>query len=88
MGELRNDEITLSPAKLQALSAATPKGVPETTLPEFAKYYLANKPEDSDWVVLPVTNFDAYLGTTSFSRKWLARLPESILVRENDFGVC
>lgn len=88
LGKLRNNEITLSPEQLQALSAVTPRGVPETVLPELVKYYLANKPEDSDWVVLPVTNFDAYFGTTSFSRKWLAKLPESVLMRENGFGVC
>lgn len=50
--------------------------------------YLANKPEDSGWVVLPVKNFDACFGTTSFSRKRLARLPESALVRGNGYGVC
>lgn len=88
LGRLRNDEITLSPEQMQALSDATPKGVPETVLPALAKYYLANKSEDSDWVVLPVTNFDAYFGTTSFSHKWLAKLPESILLRGNGFGVC
>lgn len=88
LGPLKNKEFTLSSGQLQALSAATPKGVPETVLPELAKYYLANKPENSDWVVLPVTNFDAYFGTTSFSRKWLAKLPENVLVRENGFGVC
>lgn len=87
-GRLRNDEITLSSEQLQALSSATPKGVPETVLPALAKYYIVNKSEDSDWVVLPVTNFDAYFGTTSFSRKWLAKLPEGVLVRENAFGVC
>ena len=31
------------------------------------------------WTVLPVTNFDACFGTTSFSRKWLARLPGMFL---------
>lgn len=87
-GRLRNDEITLSSEQLQALSASTPQGVPEAVLPALAKYYIANKPEDSDWVVLPVTNFDAYFGTTSFSRKWIAKLPGSILTRENGFGVC
>ncbi len=25
-------------------------------------YYLANKPEDSDWVVLPSANFNCYFG--------------------------
>lgn len=87
-GPLKNNEIALSQEQLQALIAATPQGVPETVLPTLYRYYLANKPEDSDWVVLPVTNFDAYFGTTSFSRKWLAKLPESFLTRENGYGVC
>lgn len=39
--------------------------------PGLAAYYLANQPEDSDWLVLPVANFDAYFGTTSFGRKYL-----------------
>lgn len=69
-------------------SAATPNGVPETVLATLYRYYLANKPEDSDWVVVPVTNFDACFGTTSFSRKWLAKLPESIITCENGYGVC
>ena len=52
-------------------------------------YYLANKPEDSDWVVLPVANFDAYFGTTSFGRKYLKQIPETILERsETSFGLC
>lgn len=87
-GPLKNNEIELSPELLQALFAATPKGVPETVLPTLAQYYLTNKPEDSDWVVLPVTNFDAYFGTSSFSRKWLAKLPETVIMRQQGYGVC
>ena len=53
------------------------------------KYYYANKQEDSDWVVLLVTNFDAYFGTTAFGRKWLNILPENILERsETSYGIC
>ena len=52
-------------------------------------YYFTSKPEDSDWVVLPVANFDAYFGTTSFGRKYLKQIPESILERsETGFGLC
>ena len=39
-------------------------------------YYKANKPDDSDWVVLPVASFDAYYGNTNFSRKYLSKIPE------------
>lgn len=88
LGTLKNNGIELSPKHLHTLSAATPNGVPETVLPTLYRYYLANKPGDSAWVLLPVTNFDACFGTTSFSRKWLAKLPESIITRENGYGVC
>ena len=43
----------------------------------------------ADWVVLPVANFDAYFGTTSFGRKYLRQIPETILERsETGFGLC
>ena len=48
--------------------------------------YAANKPEDSDWVVLPVASFDAYFGTTSFGRKYLRLIPGEVLERP-DSGV-
>ena len=40
-------------------------------------------------MVLPVANFDAYFGTTSFGRKYLKQIPEAILERsESGFGLC
>ena len=66
-----------------------PKGVPLDMVETLVSYYFANKPEDSDWVVLPVANFDAYFGTTSFGRKYLKQIPETILERsETGFGLC
>ena len=50
-------------------------------------YYLANCPEDSDWVVLPVTNFDCYFGNTNFGRKYLNQLPREVIERSNSFGI-
>lgn len=87
LGKLHNNDIALSFAQIQTLYSATPKGVPEDVLPTLVKFYLSNKPEDSDWVVLPVTNFDAYFGTTAFSRKWLVIIPEGIVLREHSYGV-
>ncbi|WP_303820911.1 hypothetical protein [Ruminococcus flavefaciens] len=53
------------------------------------KYCVANKPDDSDYVILPVSNFDAYFGNTSFSHKWLNLFPDTLLEREKQsFGVC
>ena len=89
LGPLRDSDIIL-PVELQRrISEETPQGVPTEVVELLAKYYLAHKPEDSDWVVLPVTNFDAYFGSTNFSRKWLSRMPESLIVRQKQsFGVC
>ena len=87
-GPLQGEPAPLSAGELEKLCALTPKGVPETVLPALVQFYRMNKPEDSDWVVLPVTNFDAYFGTTAFGRKWLAALPESVIRRsESSYGV-
>ena len=38
---------------------------------------------------MPVANIDAYFGTTSFGRKYLKQIPETILERsETGFGLC
>ena len=44
-----------------------------------------NKPEDSDWVVLSVANFDVFFGNTNWGRKYLKMIPQEILKRP-DFG--
>jgi hypothetical protein len=87
LGGLRNwdDNITLD--ELRLIDSYTPKGVSREALPTLIAYYRANKPDDSDWVVLPATNFDAYFGTTSFSRKWLNKMPPDIIERQTSFGV-
>ena len=46
------------------------------------KYYIANKLDDSDKVVLPVTNFDAYFGNGNFSKKWLPKELDSVIIRD------
>lgn len=89
LGPLRTEEPILPLALVEQLRSLTPKGVPMEMVETLAAYYLANKPEDSDWVVLPVANFDAYFGTTSFGRKYLKQIPETIMERsETGFGLC
>lgn len=88
-GALQNKDYDLPKETMDRLIAAAPKGVPDTVLPTLIKYYHVNKQDDSDWVVLPVTNFDAYFGTTSFGRKWLKLLPENIIERSSmSYGIC
>ena len=86
-GALRNTEIAFTPEKMQVFKDATPKGVPDNVIPALAAYHRANKREDSDWVQLPVSSFDAYLGSTAFGKKWLSLLPKVLIEREQYSGV-
>ena len=89
LGTLRKDEISLSPKDIQAVATLTPKDIPNEVIQTLIAYYRANKPEDSDWVVLPVASFDAFFGSTNFSHKWLVKIPDAIMTREKQsFGVC
>ena len=38
-------------------------------------------------MVLPVANFDAYFGDTSFSKKYLPKIPPEIMERSSAFGI-
>ena len=87
-GPLRNQEIPLTDAQAEWIRTNTPEKVPEEVLRNLTLYYLVNRQEDSDWVVLPVTNFAAFFGTTTFSRKWLPALCKTAIVRDTSgFGV-
>jgi hypothetical protein len=85
LGPLRSPDISFSPVLEQRIKEATPKGVPPEVLRTLIGYYLVNRQEDTDWVVLPVISFDACFGR-NFSRKWLSALPESVIVRGRDKG--
>ena len=60
-GPLRNKDIPLSGELTAYLESMIPKRKkqPKDLYVTLVKYYLANRSEDSDWVVLPVVNFDA-----------------------------
>ena len=62
-------------------------GVPYEIVRDVVEYYFANRAE-SEWVVLPVSNFDCYYRDTSFSKKWLSKIPKEILQREVRNGIC
>ncbi len=70
LGALRIESIRLTAEQEQWLAAVTPKSVPLNVTRTLLEYYLANKPADSDWCVLPVTNVEAYLGSSALSRMY------------------
>lgn len=88
LGPLRNNSVNLPNDILNRMETLRPEKVPAEVIRTLLAYYIANKPEDSEWVILPVTNFDAYFGSTMFSKKWLPAIPETLIVREREqFGV-
>ncbi len=84
LGPLRDNSIDLPDDVLKRIEELRPEKVPAEVVRILVAYYLANKQEGSEWVVLPVTNFDAYFGSTMFSKKWLPAVPECIIVREKE----
>ena len=61
----------------------TPQKVPLRVTRTLLEYYLANKPTDSDWCVLPVTNVEAYLGSSALNRMYLKELIGTVIGRKN-----
>ena len=88
LGPLRMTDVTV-PAELEeCVRAVLPKSLPSEMVCTLIAYSAVNKPEDSDWVVLPVASFDAYFGTVSFGRKYLRLIPGEILERpDSGFGI-
>lgn len=88
-GPLRNSDISLSDETLLKIEAIKTKDVPTEVISLLIKYYIVNKQEDSNWVIIPVTNFDMYFGNTNFSKKWLNKIPKDIIIRDGQsFGIC
>lgn len=88
LDELKDNRIELQGEVFERFRVATPEKIPDNVIGTLIQYYMANKPDDSDWVVLPVTNFDAYFGNMNFSKKWLNLLPVEYYEKQTQGGVC
>lgn len=89
LGPLTDKSFSFSEDEKAYIAAHLPKGLPYEAAETVLAYCIANKPDDSDYVVLPVANFDTYFGSTSFSHKWLNMFPDTLLERDKQsFGVC
>lgn len=87
LGALKTEEYILSPEKYDALKRLDLNGVPLEVVCDVVAFCEANNKDNTDWVVLPVANFDCYYGNTNFSKKWLSKIPDTILTREVSNGV-
>lgn len=86
-GALRTEEYLLPPEKAKTLQNLDLNGVSFEVVYDVVAYCETNKQPDSEWVVLPVANFDCYYGNTNFSKKWLSKIPDTILIREVSNGI-
>lgn len=87
LGALRTESILLTDEQEQWLTEVTPSKVPICVTRTIFEYYLANKPADSDWCVLPITNMEAYLASSALSRMYLKELNNLFMVRKESAGV-
>jgi len=81
-GKLKDKTFSFSSDQEERIKAELPKNLPYRVAKTVLAYTIANKPDDSDWTVLPITNFDAYFGTTSLIRRLIGMIPESLFIRE------
>lgn len=81
-GEMKNNDFSL-PDRISEYIKAHVASSARSAAELLVKYYISNKPLDSDKVVLPVTNFDAYFGNGSFNKKWLPKEFDSVIIRDS-----
>ena len=82
LGTLTDKTVSFSDDEKERIKALLSDGLPYETAETVIAYCIANKLDDSDYVILPVSNFDAYFGNTSFSHKWLNLFPDTLLERD------
>ena len=87
LGALRTEEISLPQEIKTNLESIDLNGVPFDVVSDVICFCIANKRDNTDWVHLPVANFDCYYGNTNFSKKWLSKIPDTIIERELFSGV-
>ncbi len=87
-GPLRTEEYLLPDEYVKRIDEVISDNKLKPVAAEVVRFYLANRSDDTPWVVLPVQSFDAYYGSTAFSKKQLAALPKELIVREYRDGIC
>lgn len=77
------EAVTLTAEQIKRLE----KDVPLKVLTTLAEFYIANKQEQSELVILPVTNIGAYLGISSLGMQYLSKIPPELIERkQSSFG--
>lgn len=88
LGPLKNRDFDLQEETIQRITELTPKGVPVEASILLYKYYIVNKEDGREYVLLPQQSFNAYFGNTNFSQKWVAALNGKLIEKKVLDGVC
>lgn len=83
LGPLREMEAEVTEQQKEKLLPFVQGKVKLEHLTTLVAYYEANKPEDSDWVVLPSASFNNYFGSTVFSKNVLPAITGKIIQRSD-----
>ena len=83
LGPLREMEAVVTQQQKEKLLPFVKDEVKLEHLTTLVAYYTANKPEDSDWVVLPASNFNSFFGSTVFSKKVLKAITGKVIQRSD-----
>ena len=88
LGALRREAARLTPEQIAYIKSIQPFGVPLNVLTTIAEYYIANKPYDSDWCVLPVSNIEAFLGSAALGKQYMTKIPVAFMEKkETSYGI-
>ncbi len=88
LGALRREDVKLTSEQVDYIESIKPAGIPLNVLTAIAEYYIANKPYDSDWCVMPVTKIEAYLGSSALGKQFMIKIPaEFMQKKETNYGI-
>lgn len=83
LGPLREMEVEVTEEQKEKLLPFVKGKVKLEHLTTLIAYYEANKPEDSDWVVLPASSFNNFFGSTVFSKHALKDITDTVILRSD-----
>lgn len=83
LGPLREMEAEVTKQQKEKLLPFVQDKVKLEHLTTLVAFYEANKPEDSDWVVLPAASFNNYFGSTVFSKQVLKAVTGTVIERSD-----
>ncbi|MBR3869784.1 MAG: hypothetical protein IKM66_10770 [Clostridia bacterium] len=79
LGPLRTEAVILSEETTDKIKAYGTDSKTENLIIALAEYYIANKEPDSDWVIIPKTNFSAFFGSATYMDTYEKKIPEDFM---------